>query len=244
MLDKRSLPAWSPWVFDGYRGKATAIATSCLVLDYDGGATVDEIRAAWSAWPHVAHSTWSHTSASPCLRLVLPLAEPIPRVGWSRVWAWAKAHHALHDVTCSDPGRDYFLPFRRETAPFVAWLHDAPHPLAIEWPALPAPPDEPPAVKRAVFRPSAPVRRPPGFERIARELRASPDARARLANVLGGRVVGEIARYVPCPNCGEKTVWWRINPDGKSHAAFCNHKETCKWKGWLEDLAPTEVVSA
>lgn len=76
--DKRSLPAWSPWVYRGERrGVALATATCCLCIDYDKDVTLEDARTTWAPWEHVGHTSWSHTAEAPRVRVVLPMANTV-----------------------------------------------------------------------------------------------------------------------------------------------------------------------
>lgn len=229
--DKFSLPAWSPWTFSGPTRTTTAAQhTAAMVLDYDGGATAETIRATWAAWRHVAHTSWSHTADVPRWRVVLPLLEPVPSAAWSRAWAWAVARDGTHDATCKDPGRLYFLPFDSGDRPCDAWAHDGPV-LGIDSNKPPAPDDDRPT-RRHVARGHLDRSR-------AHRLRTDVGQRRTLGEQLGGRVCGsgesERVQGVTCPACSRKSVWWAVHPRSWAGAA-CSHKTSCGWSGWLDQL--------
>lgn len=242
--DKRSLPAWSPWMFrDDRRGLASAVTSSCLVVDYDEGVDVDAARARWADWPHVGHTSWSHRPAAPKVRVIVPLAEPIPARVWGRVWTWSTAHDDRQDLQIGDPGRCYFLPFQR--VGFTAWLHDEPSSLlAVDWSRLPPHPDE--ALVEGPRPDAAPARnlrpnRGPVYGTLRYALRTDPDARRTWGLELGGALHGEGAQArikgVRCPKCGRPGVWWLLAPRSWPGAA-CEHKSSCGWTGWLDNLSP------
>lgn len=89
---KRDLRLWSPAHYppDSRRGSENVLHLSCLVLDYDSGLPIDEAAAAWEAYFHIVHTTWSHTPETPKFRLVLPLAEPVRPEDWRTVYEWAE----------------------------------------------------------------------------------------------------------------------------------------------------------
>ena len=247
--DKRSCPAWSPAVFPpgATRSSAAVLALSCIVLDLDDG---DHARAlaAWEDVPRIAHTTWSHTDDAPRLRLVVPLAAPVPAKWWPRVWHWAHRRSGLvADPKCKDLSRLYFVPaVRSHDWPRWARVYDHGGALLDLRPfgTLPPTPEEVEAERRA-RAPRPPVHRragatPEAAARIRAEiLRHDPDARRAAALDAGGRVVGagsaEVARGVPCPSCGRRSVWWPITPTG-SPQALCQHRESCGWRGWLDVL--------
>jgi hypothetical protein len=118
--DKLSAPAWLPVrLKDGapmVRKDAHVAAISCLVLDIDDGAQVDEMRWALSNMGRTAaiHTTWSHSPAKHKARVIFPFAQECPRSEWAEVWAaadvWARTWGATIDPACKNPSRLYFLP--------------------------------------------------------------------------------------------------------------------------------------
>lgn len=243
--DKTGLPAWSPATYE--RGKPRAVssvlAVSALVLDYDGGATLEHARASWEPWPHVGHTSWSHSDDKPKCRIVVPFERPIPATGWARVWAWAKARAPEIDDACKDPSRLYFLPFGRDGRDGRArdaWRWEEPaHLLNLDWRALPDPTPKPAA-------PPLPWLRPRSQTRDARgALRTDPGARQRVAHALGARIVGEgdgaRAKGITCPACGRPSVWFPLNPRSLRGAA-CDHRNSCGWVGWLDQLVHLETA--
>lgn len=128
VVDKRRLPCWSPATF---RPDAPAIAASVgeiglLVLDVDGGIGVDEALERCAPFAAVAHTTWRHADHAPRLRLVLPLAAPVPRERWMRTWRRAVDDLDLPvDRSCSNANRRYLLPARpSEGAPHAFAVRD------------------------------------------------------------------------------------------------------------------------
>lgn len=234
-LDKRSLPAWSPWTFSGPRRSAAgALDCGALVLDYDHGVDVEAARATWAPWGHVGHTTWGHAPGAPRLRVVVPLAARVARDAWPAVWTWACERDPRMDTTIGDPGRLAFLPFARPgaRASCAAWTHDGPR-LDVEALELPA--------RQANPRP-APVRTSTRDGR-ALELRSSPDARRALALAVGARLRGEGAEEravdAPCPACGRRSVWWWMAPRSWSGCG-CVHEASCGWTGWLDQIGTGE----
>lgn len=126
---KRShAPAWAPIVArpDADRRRDDAVeALSCLVLDLDElppGSVAAVVAELW-AWGHAAawHTSWSHTSEAPRMRVVWPLLEPCPRERWREVHAaavaWAAARGWTADGQCGDLSRCYLLPAVAGTRP-------------------------------------------------------------------------------------------------------------------------------
>lgn len=146
---KKALPAWSPTIYrpNTTRGKANVEALSCLVLDYDGGTTIESALAAWGWRRGILHTSWSHTEEHHKFRVILPLAKPVAAEDWPGVFAWADRYtrrllnpedvvnvedyptmakwESVIDVACKDAGRLYYLPaLREEGAPHyaAAWV--------------------------------------------------------------------------------------------------------------------------
>lgn len=110
---KTDLRLWSPTLYraGGRRGSEDVVHLSCLVLDYDAGATIEAASARWSDFFHVVHTTWSHTPERPKFRLVLPLAAPVLAEDWERVWGWAQRRAGgLIDSALKSPASTYALP--------------------------------------------------------------------------------------------------------------------------------------
>ena len=236
VLDKRTCPAWSPWQLrPGWRRcEAAAIEGSALVVDYDGGISLDDARASWSDWAHAAHTSWSHADdADAHVRIVRPLARRVPREGYGRLFAWSVARDPRQDRTVGDPARLWFLPMVREGARPRGWQHDGPR-LAMDWRDLPPTSDE---LARELARAGRAARDELGRFADSDLYRSNPSARAELAISLGGAVSGNIARGIACPKCGRPSVWWRIEPGELAPGAYCDHKRSCGWGGWLDTFA-------
>jgi hypothetical protein len=118
---KRDLRLWSPALYRpgaDKRGSENVTHVSCLVLDYDDGTSVEEASDSWSAWFHLVHTTWSHTAERPKLRVILPLAFPVPAEEWPKVWSWAEERtHFEIDPALKSPAATYALP----AVPHRAW---------------------------------------------------------------------------------------------------------------------------
>lgn len=108
-------PGWSAAVCEPcVRAKANVVGLSALVLDYDGGATLDQAEAHWREWFGVIHTTRKHTAEKHRFRVVLPLTRIITADEYDVVWRWAEsiASEAGHtvDPATKDPARFWFLP--------------------------------------------------------------------------------------------------------------------------------------
>jgi len=77
------------------------------------------------------------------------------------------------------------------------------------------------------------------YEReMAKRLKTEPEARVLLARELQAKIKGQpqTASGILCPACSRRSVWFFIEPEGKTSAS-CNHQNSCSWWGSLYDLA-------
>ncbi|MEM9069198.1 MAG: hypothetical protein AAGE52_11860 [Myxococcota bacterium] len=110
---KTDLRIWSPALYgeNGRRDTEHVIHVSCLVLDFDEGATMDKASSRWSDVYHVVHTTWSHTPEAPKFRLVIPLAHPVYAEDWRAFWTWGASHGGmLNDPALKSPASTFALP--------------------------------------------------------------------------------------------------------------------------------------
>lgn len=244
---KSCLPAWIPAAFrpDGRRVAADVVDLHLLVLDYDGGATIEDERWRWREFAHCGHTSWSHAMGDPKFRIVLPLAAPVAAFWWARVWEWAQAFtgHRIDEKT-RNPDRIYFLPaLKGPASPWFSWVNDGPW-LAVEGPELPATRAELEQQRRADAMRAVRDRRPyenptREAERQARLLREDPPTREAWALARGAKISartqGRIATGITCPACGDRSVWLAIDVI-RATGASCNHQRTCGWHGPLTEI--------
>lgn len=114
--DKKDGPAFVPAAFapGGSRRVADVEAVHFAVYDVDEGAIdVAAVAARLSAAgvEHLIHSSHSHRAEKPALRVVLPLARPVPPAAWPAAW---KRGAAIVGPGVSGKSRDaahlYYLP--------------------------------------------------------------------------------------------------------------------------------------
>lgn len=229
--DNRTLPTWSPRI-DWTQPDGAFV--HALVLDVDGGATIDEALARCSAWAFVLHSTWSHSDTAPRFRVVLPLARAVPTDGWEARWRVATASIGLPmDGCCKDHRRRYLLPASSGAdSPTHGTVH-------LDRPALDLLPIGPPRHCREAVGPRSRLRIPWHVaDRVrAARLRVDPESRRNVAALLqlslssdGNRATGAL-----CPACGRPSVWFLVSPQRASNAR-CNHANSCGWTGPLTHL--------
>lgn len=240
---------WCPGIWEaGDKRKADAVdAVSVFVLD------IDHARADWlETWrlfdglARVQHTTWSHTEEAPRLRVVLPLAEPIPGEVWRDVWldVVASLPEAIQpDQACKDASRMFYLPVAPEsgTLPDV-WADPGKRCLSPDVSAILSRRDRREAQQarqrdRRIKRNRVIARNVD--QEVRRRLREDPDARERWALELGMGIFGtgqdQRAEYTTCPSCDRRSVWWLLSPT-RAFRARCHHDNSCGWSGWLEDL--------
>jgi hypothetical protein len=239
---KRAFESWSAWEYEGgKRGNERAIRATLAVVEYDGTATVDDIRATWSSWTHAAHTTWSHKDADRArMRVILPLERAVTPAEWAAVWAsLVEVDGERIDRQCPDAGRLWFLPRAREGQLPVAWCHRASlYPVSDtgSGPGGAAPPATAP---RAPWKPPHPTTTNGRRFPISERYRTDTGLREAVAQRHGARVCGEgdrrAARDATCPHCAQASVWWWIEPSRASKAK-CKHVKSCGWEGWLDQL--------
>ena len=239
MSQKLGAPCWSPARYpDGVaRAASRVLDVSCLVLDYDDGTTLKEAHRQWAEWPHVIHTSWSHTAAHPKCRVVVPLLRAIPVASWARAHHWALSQTTA-DRVCKDASRIYFVPSHPDGA-LGAWAgvwEGSGRMLDLDPATLPPTPDE---VSRAIVRARPPrvmSGTPTQIARAASDaLKVDADARYRAGEALGAVMTDARADRMPCPGCGRSSVFFMIQP-GAWNGARCSHRNSCGWAGWVDQL--------
>jgi len=127
---KQDLRLWAPTLFvpGARREDENVVHLSALVLDFDKGPGPDALREIFADVFHIAHSTWSHTTEKPKLRLVLPLSAAVAPADYDAIW-----HHAderagkVADPTGRALARAWALPaVPRPDRDRIAWTHPGP----------------------------------------------------------------------------------------------------------------------
>ena len=118
--DKLRAPGWLPVRLNPdaphERFDVNVASVSCLVLDIDDGADLDEVERTVAGFEMRAalHTTWSHKPDHHKARIVFPFAEDCPADRWLDTWAaaecWARSWGAHIDKTCKNTSRLYFQP--------------------------------------------------------------------------------------------------------------------------------------
>lgn len=237
---KHALPAWSPATFKAGqpRSKSACEAVHLLALDFDGLARFEIETFISTDWLGCAHTSWNHSTKHHKFRIVFPLAHPVPAPGWPRVFAWARELWPDIDPRCCNPDRLYFRSaIRANDWPFRFTSWDGPV-LDLDAEQLPLAPGVIP--KPRVAPPPYRAPSPAAAEReFRRRLREEPIYRERLAFELGATLRGagpdQRAVKIACPGCGQRDVWFHIQPNRASNAR-CNH-QSCGWCRPLHELA-------
>ena len=241
--DKEML--WSPAVYEpqATRKKANVVKVSCMVYDVDDG-TPFEMHALFSDYYYYAHTTASSTPETPKWRLVLPLKKAVPGKEWGR--AWEAGRRLFKDRTgsdidgaCKDPSRMYYVAPPKDmcqvaTSSRKAFTsYDEGVFLDLDWRSI----EKPKPRNKVVSLTQRKAKTAKSSERkIMEALRSEPDSRKVAAERLGAQITGDgIARYIECPQCRKKDVWFCIDPSQK-HTAQCNHRNSCGWYGSVYDL--------
>lgn len=247
IMSKSDLPLWSPTLFDGTRNGKNAQFITCLVYDLDDGLTPFDTWRLFSQWVVIAHTSYSHKPHYHKYRIILPLKEVVPATEWDRAAKWGlqlwksivgRGEPDLKAI--KDRARIYF----RYALPDPELEEEDPkHPrnyfqtaqnlrgdlLELDWQSIP---QEAPQ--------SIPQKYPPRKKGpISLEsLELDSAFRERIASQAGARIVGNNARYIRCPQCGDNSVYFSIDLAMPNVIRWpqCNHRNSCQWWGKLKDL--------
>lgn len=253
--DKIKLPLWSPTSFDGTRSTKNAQSISMLVYDMDDGDSSFDVWCLFAqrGWTTIAHTSASHSPNHHKYRVIIPLASPLPKSDWDRVWR--ASFELWMDVVgigvpdtkaIKDLARVYFR---------YGWTRDSKLELddgSKVWPQ--SHPCSPAQYHRSGYwigRPlelkydhiQLPKPKPrPKFDRTKSQTLDSammdPQLRERVGINAGGRIVGDYIKHIQCPSCGEKSVFYSIDPSmGTTKWPSCNRINKCGWWGKLETLS-------
>lgn len=239
--DKADVGLWSPATFEGTRKQANVVSVSALVLDYDGGATIERASELWADYAHVLHTSYSHAPGRDKFRVILPYTPALWAVSpdlAANAWRWANQRAAgTIDRACSDLSRMWYLPSAPDLAHFCARVNAPSSTVRYldprTLPDIPKRTPKPPNLRGARPRSGADALRLADAA-LARD----PEARRRAADRLGAelheRPSGPWAK-VACPGCGRVSLAWAIEPH-RMYRARCDHRESCGYSIRLIDL--------
>jgi len=92
---------------------------TAFVVDLDGVPFTDVLRERLAEVEFIAHTTWSHTDASPHWRVIIPFDTPIAAADWPTVWRKLRNWIDVElDESCKESSRCYFIPNHREGFPY------------------------------------------------------------------------------------------------------------------------------
>ena len=235
-LTKRDQPCWAPVRFrDADSSRAVDVeSVGALVLDLDGGLSIDAALERTSGLDCVVHTSWSHTPESPRFRLILPLARPVPGARWAEAWnAGVDAMDLPADPACKNANRRFLLPVQPPGAPIGFAVHRPG--VALDLLALA------PMPRRVRGRSRRTLTLPPRRREAVMQalLRREPESRRRLGEHLGGHRCGdgeaERVEGLPCPACARPSAWFWVAPR-RATRARCQHRNSCGWDGPLTEL--------
>lgn len=239
---KNNLPLWSPTAFDGSRSGANAQEISCLVFDLDDGTDL-LYHHNFGEYDYLFHTSFSHTKQHHKWRIILPLANPIPAKDWKRA---AKAAKELWDLLAGmgEPDSNALTDCARMYYRFAypdsdaaqeiqqVYNHETGNYLDLDYSHIEE--EAPPVIRRYQRWTSRRDGQKTGIEALFH----NPEFRMGVANKIGARIDGNMARGIRCPSCGLDEVYFSIDPS-LSHSVtwpHCNRANKCSWWGKLEDL--------
>ena len=221
---KDALGLWSPaeLVDGGRRSNAAVLRVHALVLDYDGGARWEHVLSSLSRCKAVWHTTWSSTREQRRARVAIAIQAPAAAEHWPAVARWALSRWTWADKACSDASRAYYLPCAGADGSWDCGTV-AGEPLDVS--------------HLRVVPPVRATRKAWGgsmrVEEVARE--GDPAWRVQAGEAAGARLVGDTMKGATCPACGDRSVWWAVEPH-KNPRAMCNHRNSCGWTGPIREV--------
>lgn len=113
-------PGWSPAGFrDGKRGRESVLRVFALVLDVDGGWSIQGALEAFAPCYGFLHTSKSHTDDVHRFRLILPFSRSVSAFEYDAIWRRVEAvHPGRVDPACKDPSRFWYTPGVLGDAPY------------------------------------------------------------------------------------------------------------------------------
>jgi hypothetical protein len=243
--DKNNLPLWSPTIFDGSRSQTNAQEITCLVYDVDDGDTPFSTWQLFCDWWVIAHTSFSHKPQHHKYRIILPLQKPIPEKDWDlahqaafTLWGDIVGRGEPDIKALKDKARMYYrFAIPKSDKGLNHPLHPANYHNVDGWDM-----GQPLSLKYShITRPKKKkVRQLVKGETYKKsELMMIPAARLEIARHCDASITGNVARKIICPQCNRASVHFYIDLTGEPNpqkGAVCNHKSSCGWYGFLENL--------
>jgi hypothetical protein len=233
---KNEIPLWSPTTFQGTRNGKNAIEVSCLVYDVDDGLTNINTWQCFDRYSLMAHTSFSHRPDHPKYRIILPLAKPIPARDWDRaciaaedLWDSLVGIGKPDMKALKDVARVYFR-YALPDNEYRDYQEDISHHgelLELDYSYVEIKTKE---VRRVEYNPAKPMK--------LEDIELTEAFRTHLANQINAKIVGNTARYILCPQCGDRSVYFSLDLTSPTSIKWpqCNHQNTCRWWGSLKDL--------
>lgn len=246
---KDKVPVWAPVTYRGTRCTANVENIYFMVFDIDDGLVY------WDIEPQIVyrniyywHQTYNHTDEHWKFRLIFPLEKPVKKEDWLDYWEagqrWFSevTGHEGTDKVCKDAGRCYYVKASKtDKEPWGVSAWDKPIYLNLDDIVQDIREE-----KKFQAKVKDDLRRrqqellldltKADQERLEKYKRLnSREARTRKALELGAVIKDDIARKIKCPKCNRHTVWFGLDPE-KKQSAECNHKNSCGWFGFVNNL--------
>lgn len=121
--DADTSPGWSAVSFElNKRDLPHVVAAHALVLDFDGTAVSDVLRALFVGETYFIHSSKNNREGNPRYRAVLQISRPVNREDYYRIWrAYTRPFSERVDQACKDPARFWFMPCRTADTLWEFW---------------------------------------------------------------------------------------------------------------------------
>ena len=239
---KDKIPVWSPVHFDGKRSKANAKLVYAMVFDIDCGYKyIDLPKAITKEYVYLWHASYSNTEQHNKWRLILPLSYPVINKDWGYYWEagqnfFKELTGIKSDAVCKDAGRAYYVKATKDnTYPSSSMNTSNKNLLDLHTEAV--------AIKKKRLKEQRLRDRQRELTRDMPKYMSKNDKFAEYktaeykmskANELGATINNGVARKITCPNCSKNSVYFFIYE--KDALAFCNHKRSCKWYGFVNNL--------
>lgn len=120
-VNETAAPGWSPTIFkENRRAKKNVIQTSAMVLDFDGDASIVDVKRELAHFVFFLHTTRKNmVEDKQRFRVILPLTRPVAQDEFDRIWQGLFAYFPTADAATRDASRFWFQ--ARSARPFHAF---------------------------------------------------------------------------------------------------------------------------